>query len=292
MTGWLVVNEFLNTSKFTELTAWIKEAADATQMKLEVKTNTELLVGTFDAWHQTVPDFVLFWDKDIRLATALEYRGIPVFNGAKAIEICDDKSLTQLVLEQHHIPTPKTILGPKTYEGIGYHRLEFLKQAEQILGYPMVVKECFGSFGQQVYLVNCLEELEQRIQALSPKPFILQQFISYSKGRDVRLQVVGDQVVCSMYRYSDNGDFRANLTNGGKMKQYEPTKEEKELALQCTKAIGLDFAGVDLLFGEDGHPLVCEVNSNAHIKSIYELTGVNAADCIMHHIKKKLEERR
>ena len=156
------------------------------------------------------------------------------------------------------------------------------------LGFPMIIKECYGSFGQQVYMVHTKEELLKKVKETSPKPIIFQEFIKTSFAKDLRLQVVGDQVVASMYRYSDTGDFRANISNGGKMRYYEPTKEEQTIALKSCEAIGLDFAGVDLLFGEEGQPLVCEVNSNAHFRNIYDCTQVNVAEMIMEYILNKL----
>ena len=89
-----------------------------------------------------------------------------------------------------------------------------------------------------------------------------------------------------MYRYSENGDFRANLSNGGKMKPYQPSKEEKALAVRACETLGADFAGVDLLFGDKG-PLVCEVNSNAHFKNIYDCTGVDTAERILCYLAGK-----
>ncbi|MFW5676022.1 MAG: ATP-grasp domain-containing protein, partial [Acetivibrio ethanolgignens] len=68
------------------------------------------------------------------------------------------------------------------------------------------------------------------------------------------------------------------------MKAYEPTEEEKRLAVRACQALGLDFAGVDILFGEAG-PVVCEVNSNAHFKNIYDCTGVNVAEHILGSLK-------
>jgi glutathione synthase/RimK-type ligase-like ATP-grasp enzyme len=91
-----------------------------------------------------------------------------------------------------------------------------------------------------------------------------------------------------MYRYSENGDFRANVSNGGKMKYYEPTKEQIDLAILSCKTLGLDFGGVDILFGENQEPIVCEVNSNAHFKNIFDCTGVNVADTIMEYIIKRI----
>jgi glutathione synthase/RimK-type ligase-like ATP-grasp enzyme len=75
------------------------------------------------------------------------------------------------------------------------------------------------------------------------------------------------------------------------MKEHIPTIEQCELALKCCEIIGLDFAGVDLLFGEQGEPILCEINSNAHFKNIYDCTGVNAAEAILSHIIVKLRAK-
>lgn len=290
MTGWLVVNEFLNTNKFNEIHQWLLEAAKKQGIEMHVKTNAQLLIDISENAVEVTKrqvDFVLFWDKDVRLAIYLEQLGYPVYNSSKAIRICDDKSLTHLSLMKEGIRMPRTIVAPMTFENIGYTNVIFLEEVGSRLGFPMVVKECFGSFGQQVYLVHHMEELKHRIQQIGVKPILFQEYIASSFGRDLRLQVVGSQVIASMYRHSVNGDFRANLTIGGSMEAYNPTKEQCELAINCCKIIGLDFAGVDLLFGKDGETIVCEVNSNAHFKNIYDCTGVNAADAIMTHVKRK-----
>jgi RimK family alpha-L-glutamate ligase len=112
---------------------------------------------------------------------------------------------------------------------------------------------------------------------------IFQEFIRESAGRDLRLNVVGGRVIAAMERMNPNGDFRANISNGGEMRPHTPTFEETRLALRTAEVLGLDFCGVDLLLSNGG-PVVCEVNSNAHFKSIFECTGVNAADEIMRHI--------
>ncbi len=288
--GCLITNEYLNNSKFSVIHEWFMKSARKYSMDLKLKTNAEIpifLGGDSELGDLRGLDFILFWDKDIRLGKYLEGKGYSLFNSADAIALSDDKSLTHMVLERVGIPMPKTLIAPMTYENIGYTNLDFLKQAEAVIGYPCVVKECFGSFGQQVYLAGNREELYEITQKIGGKPMLFQEFIENSRGRDLRLQVVGDKVIASMYRYSDQGDFRANITAGGKMKPYTPTKEQEELALLCCRTLGLDFAGVDLLFGNNGETLVCEVNSNAHFKNIYECTGVNAADAILEHIRLK-----
>ncbi len=288
MTGLLVVNEFLRLSKLDEIHEWLLKAAKKYGMELQLITNAELLIDISSRPRGLNADFVLFWDKDVKLAYYLEQSGYPVFNSSRAIEICDDKSLTHLTLMNHGITMPDTIIAPKTFDNIGYTNYNFLTKIAEALGFPMVVKECFGSFGKQVYLAQDFNELTELVKGLGTKQFLFQQLIVTSLGRDLRLQVVGGRVIASMQRFARNNDFRANLTNGGAMEPYQPTQEQCSLAIRCCEAIGLDFAGVDLLFGEEDAPIVCEVNSNAHFKNIYDCTGVNAAEAIMEYIKKKL----
>lgn len=282
----MVVNEYLRTGKFNEIHSWLLEAADKYGIALEMRSNAEMLavIGEDAVNTDREADFILFLDKDTRLALYLEKLGYPVFNSSRAIGICDDKALTHLILMNSGVPMPETMIAPFTFENIGYTNYDFLKRVADRLAYPLIVKECFGSFGQQVYLINSYDELLAKMKDIGPKPVIFQRFIKSSFGRDIRLQVVGDKVIAAIYRYSDKGDFRANLTNGAKMKPYIPTDRQCELALQACKLIGLDFAGVDILFGENEEPLVCEVNSNAHFKNIYDCTGINAAEAIIKHI--------
>ena len=295
LNGWLVTNRFLNTRKFTELTALLSGAAERLGVSLSVYTNDELLpaMGGPGAWeHDSLPeekpDFVLFYDKDTRLAAQLERRGMRLFNSARAIALCDDKSLMHLELDGR-IPQPLTVCAPFTYENIGYNSLDFVEKMFDLIGSPLVMKEACGSFGQQVYLARDIEEAKALLEYIGGKRVIFQQFISESAGRDLRLNVVGGRVIAAMERWSEHGDFRANISNGGSMRAHTPTADEEELAIRAAELLGLDFCGVDLLLSDNG-PLLCEVNSNAHFKSIMQCTGVNAADEIMAHIVRTVSE--
>lgn len=287
--GWLITNEFLHTTKFTELNDWLTEAAAKKDIELEIFTNAQILVdyGRKTCWDR-IPDFVLFQDKDIRLARYLESTGLVLYNNSRAIDICDDKTYTQQILWNSGVVMPRTIVAPMTFQNIGYKNMDFLDTIIDKIGFPMVVKECYGSFGQQVFLTETKEELVSQVKSIGTRPMLFQEFIEVSRGKDIRIQVVGDKVVTAMYRYNINGDFRANVTNGGLMKPYNPTEEEKELALLCCREIGVNFAGVDILFDKDKKPIVCEINSNAHFKNIFNCTGVNVADAMIDYICKEI----
>ena len=287
--GLLVVNAFLKSSKFDELYHILLHSARECGMELSVLTNAELCAVVDGAeFHAQTFDFVLFWDKDVALATQLEQRGLPVFNNAESIRRCDDKALTYLTLKQVGLPMPKTILAPKTYTAVGYTDTTFVDDAARVLGLPLVLKECFGSFGQQVYLFDEVEALREKVVALAGSPMLFQELVHESCGRDVRINVVGNRVVASILRQSTSGDFRSNLTLGGSMQTYAPDAAMETLALQAVAALGLTFAGVDVLFGRQG-PFICEVNSNAHFKTTLACTGVNMASELLCEIAQQLE---
>ncbi|MDE5996240.1 MAG: RimK family alpha-L-glutamate ligase [Eubacterium sp.] len=271
MKGILAVNHFLNTEKFNELHSVLVSFAKKEGIELEIKTNLELATET------AACDFVLFWDKDINLARRLEKEGLPVFNSASSIEKCDDKARTYIELLDA-VPQPETIIAPKTYFKADFS--EFAEKAVQKLGLPVVFKECFGSFGEQVFLCNSMEEI---LEHITEKPFILQKFIGSSSGHDKRLEIVGGSVVAAMERTNEN-DFRSNITNGGSMKPCVPTEREIKLAETACEKLGLHFGGVDILDGG----LVCEVNSNAHIINIMKCTDIDIASLIFKEIKRNL----
>ncbi|MCL1854255.1 MAG: RimK family alpha-L-glutamate ligase [Clostridia bacterium] len=287
--GLLVINAFLRNAKFDEIYQYLRSAADELHIALRVSTNAELsAVVDTDAFDPSRYGFVLFWDKDIHLARQLTQRKLPVFNSAKSILTCDDKSLTYITLKKHGIPMPPTILAPKTYQAVGYPDTQFVDIAANQLGFPLVLKECFGSFGQQVYLFHQLEPLRQKVLELQGTPMIFQSLVQESYGKDIRISVVGNRVTASMLRWSTSDDFRSNLTLGGAMEAYTPTPAEAQLALRAAKAAGVDFAGVDVLFGKSG-PLLCEINSNAHFKTTLTCTGVNMALEILRHIRSRVK---
>ena len=212
---------------------------------------------------------------------------MPVFNSARAIALCDDKTLTFLCLERAGVPQPETVLCPKTFPGLGYGDMGFVEKIGQDLGWPLVVKEGMGSFGREVYLCHNAREARERLEGIDDKPALLQRFIAASAGRDKRLFVVGGRVTAAIERRNLQGDFRANIENGGQARPVIPTGEEERLALDACRALGLDFGGVDLL-DDSGTPLVCEVNSNAHFAGLMAATGVNPADEIMDYIRRRL----
>ena len=285
MHGLLIVNGFVREESFLALRDALCAAAEAHAISLDVRANDALLFdassGTplFDAPEY---DFAILWDKDKYLGLQLEACGMRVFNNVRALALCDDKALTHIALARHNIPMPRTVLVPRTYRFVGYGGMEFLDRAAAFLGFPLIVKECSGSFGKQVYLANTREEAASLLCEHEGTPMLMQEFVRTSLGRDIRAYVVGNRVVAAMERRNDT-DFRANVARGGSCAPYALNPAEESLALRAAALLGLDYAGEDLLHGAEG-PLLCEVNSNAHFHGLAACTGVDIAGAILAHI--------
>lgn len=287
MTGWLIVNGFLDSAKFDGIYAMLLRAAQKRPLRLELKTSSSLICESASRFSEYgLPDFVLFWDKDVYLARRLEEAGVPVFNSARAVEICDNKILTTLSA-QGKVRIPRTVIAPKTFEGVNYRKKDFLQYVYDKFGFPFVLKEAYGSFGKQVYLVGSPAQAEALLDRLGYKEFLMQEFVSSSRGKDIRINVVGDEAVSSMLRYNPN-DFRSNVTGGGQTIPHTATEEEKKLALDACRAVGADFAGVDVLLGPEGEPILCEINSNPHFESSYLCNGIDMSGYILDYILRKL----
>ncbi|MDD2362213.1 MAG: RimK family alpha-L-glutamate ligase [Oscillospiraceae bacterium] len=283
MAGYIIYNGFWNAYSIPNPVIHLQNAAKQRGITLIPFANTETAVELGDKLSIPdfdVRDFALFWDKDVRLARALETIGVRLYNSADTVAVCDDKAATHIKLAAEDIPMPKTIIAPMTYLHMDEKPSEyFLNRAASLLGFPMVVKECFGSLGGQVYLAHDMNKLKLLTDKMDARPFICQQFIRSSAGTDIRIYVVDGQPIAAMRRRSDT-DFRANVGNGGKAEKYIPSAEENELAVRCCSILEALFAGVDILIGDKGEPLVCEVNSNAHMQAISACTGIDVAGAI------------
>ena len=286
MKAWLVVNTFMDNAKFKNLYEMLSFSFKKHHIDLEIKKaeDISLEVGK----HLThKPDFAIFWDKDIYLAQRLEAESLRLFNSSHAIELCDNKILMYQELAKQGVRIPRTFIAPKTFEGLEYGKREFVDEVVKEIGLPLVIKEAYGSFGEQVYLVKTRLELNHLIDKLGYKDFLMQEYIALSKGRDIRINIVGGKAIISMLR-ENKDDFRSNISNGGTGQVYEPKKEYLDIAEKAAIALGLDFAGVDVMFGPNDEPIICEVNSNPQFASTLQYTGVNLADIIVEYILKTI----
>lgn len=234
-------------------------------------------------------DFVLYFDKERIVPQLLEKSGLRVFNSARATEICDDKMLTHTILANNGIPMPDTVAGPLCYNPDAEVTSDYLEKAIRTVGLPMVVKECHGSFGEQVYLCRTLNELRAKLEKLKMTPYLLQHYEQESSGKDLRVTVIGGKAVCAMKRTNSNG-FRSNAALGSSCEGVPVPSDIGETCQKAAKLIGLDYCGVDVLLTDP--PKLCEVNSNAMFERTEQVTGFNVARAYAEHIVNSVKNSR
>ena len=208
-----------------------------------------------------------------------ERLNVPTLPNSNAIEASKDKMYANQIMAQAGLPIPKTMLTRFPCKA---------ELVEKQVGFPCVMKVVTGSHGAGVYLCNTAKEFEDLSELISTIDFkasmIIQQYISYSEGRDLRVIVIGGRVVGAMLRRSTDGSFKANISRGGEGTPYDVDDEMEMLAIQVAKVLDLDIAGVDLLFGTDGYK-ICEANSSPGFKGFEEALGINIPQKVFDYAK-------
>ena len=157
-----------------------------------------------------------------------------------------------------------------------------------ILGTPFVAKGLESSMGEQISLIEKREDLEDLYKQYGMgKEWLFEEFITTSFGRDMRFYSIRGEVVACMQRKSQ-GDFRANVALGASVEPYEITEKIRQIVKDIYEQTGLDFLGIDLLFGEE-KPYFCEINVMPGLEGIEKASGVNVAKKIMETIKADFE---
>jgi len=198
-----------------------------------------------------------------------ERLNVPTLPNSSSIEASKDKMYANQILAQAGLPIPKTMLTRFPCKA---------GLVEKVVGFPCVLKVVTGSHGAGVYLcenAKQFEDLSELISSLDGKTsMIIQEYIKFSEGRDLRVIVVGGRVIGAMQRTSTDGSFKANISRGGKGEPYDVDDEMEMLAIQVAKVLDLDVAGVDLLFHNDGYR-ICEANSSPGFKGFEQALGIN-----------------
>lgn len=268
----------------------LKEEFTALGERAEIRRNDFFAAYTDDAGEIVCNaeryDFCVYLDKDKYVSQMLEKSGLKLFNSHAAIQTCDDKMTTFIALAGAGIPMPKTLAGFLCYTPEARISEQTILRIERELGYPVVIKTACGSLGKGVFKADNREELIRLAEELKFTPHLYQRFVSESAGTDMRVIVIGGKTVAAMTRTSEH-DFRSNLELGGRGTAIQAPPEATKICEKAARILGLDFCGIDLLFGKEGL-LLCEVNSNAFFGGIEKATGVNVARLYAEHILGKI----
>ncbi len=215
----------------------------------------------------------------ISMLEHMEMAGIKVVNSTYPFRRSRDKYATQYVLHAAGIPIPPTF----TTESLAraYQKTNEVGTA--------IYKPILGSLGRgsmtfdNADLAYNAYRLLDRLQ----HPLILQKYVQ-TPGRDIRVFIVGDEVVGAVYKYLLEGEWKSNVAQGGRMVEEEMSDEILDMAFKATEAMGLDYSGVDILESPEG-PIVLEVNASPGWQGLKKATGKDVADIIVRYGVEQVE---
>ena len=286
MKGLIVVNAYAKTTETRQVVRLREEF-----FKLGVSTRVIRNDGFFGrvctdgeyAQKLSDYDFCIYLDKD-KYASRVLSKHMRLFNSASAIENCDDKMTTHILLDGHGIPMPPTVAGLLCYDETAEITDNAVNGVIDALGLPVIVKQAYGSLGSGVFKADTAKQLKALMQKLKCEPHLFQKYIQSSHGRDMRVIVVGGKVLGGIERRS-NSDFRSNIGLGGSATAVGVPRAVQDCAVKAASILGLDYCGIDFLYGKsDEEFYLCEVNSNAFFDAFEQATNINVAGAYARHI--------
>ncbi|MGI0068640.1 MAG: lysine biosynthesis protein LysX [Nitrosopumilaceae archaeon] len=208
--------------------------------------------------------------RSLHSTAALEGKGVTVINSLNTSILAGNKLFTHMLLMKNNIPTPFSAVAFSEEAA-----LEFLDKR----GYPMVLKPTVGSWGRMIALLkdrDAAEGLMETREKMYPiyQVYYLEEFVN-RPPRDIRAIMIGDKVVAAIYRYSGDGQWKTNMSLGGKAELLKVTKELEDICIKAKNAVQGQIVGIDLMESKEKGLVVHEVNNTTEYKNTVRVTGVD-----------------
>jgi ribosomal protein S6--L-glutamate ligase/tetrahydromethanopterin:alpha-L-glutamate ligase len=206
----------------------------------------------------------------------LENAGVRILNSPSAIERGVDKYYTLTLMEDEGLLVPRTIVT---------ERFDDAMDAFDELGRDVVVKPLFGSEGRGMIRVSDRDTAYRVFRALELGRYVYYQQVYVPHGcEDIRVFVVGDTAVAAMMRRGET--WKTNISNGARAERLRPDKRLADMSVRAAKALGAEYAGVDILPIEGGGYSLIEVNTIPGWKGLKKATGFDAAEYLADFVLK------
>lgn len=212
----------------------------------------------------------------LNILHALMLNHVEIYNAPRAIERTVDKAMTSFLLHQHHISTPQTWACESRHIA---HAI--IQNSQQ----KLIIKPLFGSQGTGVRLIEN-KRLPVPHEAFVDGVFYLQAYIdSGEKPHDYRVFVVNDKAVAIMRRTGES--WLSNVALGAACELVEDI-EIAQLAQVASRALDIDYCGVDIMRDQSGKLYVIEVNSIPAWRGLQSVSNVNIADILVDDFLSKI----
>ncbi len=203
------------------------------------------------------PDFVINRTNNAKIARGFEKLGVRVFNPASLTELANDKQAC--------------------YEFMQSRGIEIMPINQK--NAPVVEKPFGGKGGRGVRLIKSGE--------FETKPGFVYQKPASDLGRDLRVWLIGGEIICAVLRQSDS-DFRSNFCLGGRAMPYRLSESEKHLVLKIASLIKFDYVGIDFVF-DCGKIVFNEIEDSVGARMVYDKTDIDILRLYCNYIKEQMK---
>lgn len=223
--------------------------------------------------------------RGLSMARVLESWGIPVVNSVRVAETCGDKLATSAALAAAGVPQPRTVVA---------FTPEAALQAMEEIGYPVVLKPLYGSWGRMVVKINDRDAAEAvlahrvHLGSFHHNVYYIQEYVP-KPGRDIRAFVIGNRTVAAIYRRSEH--WITNTARGARGEICPITPELNALAVTAAQAVGGGILAVDILEHPERGYLVAEVNHTMEFHTTVPLTGIDLPGMIVAYLLEQAQQR-
>ena len=206
---------------------------------------------------------------------ALEMLGVKIYNTGRAVERTVDKAMTSFLLHHYGIATPETWVCESRHEAHAVMSREISENN------PLVIKPLFGSQGKGVRLIRQGDALPVPMEAHVDGLYYLQRYVDSGEGawHDHRVFVIRGKAIAAMVRHG--ASWVNNVALGGRCEAVTPDSELGALAEAASKAVTIDYCGVDVIRDRHGKLYVLEVNSIPAWKGLQGVVDVDIAQALV-----------
>lgn len=282
ITGWLIYSKKdMNRNK--SYINWFLDEASKQYINLQLIIREHLQIGirhqqrfmTYKNKPISPPLFAVVRTVEPLLNKYLELLGIKAFNSYQVAAMCNHKANTYIEMNSLGIPVIDTIFTKRNYLG-----------PIPPMSYPFVIKESTGRGGKQVFLIQNKHEWLNTYQTFTSEDLVVQS-VQVQTGKDLRVFVIGQDIVGAVLRKSKSG-FRANYSLGGTATWYPLSNEERQLINHIIQAYDFDLVGIDFLLDLDGNLILNEIEDVVGSRILSAVSEINLLEKYVTHIKSKI----
>lgn len=284
MIGWLIYSE-ADAERNRTYIDWLVSGAMENGFELKLLYTEDIVIGIrnsvnilyYQGKELSKPAFVIMRTITQILSSHIEEMGIRIFNNEAISTMANHKFLTHQKLSNLGIPMLDTF----------YYKKSTITKSLDTIHFPCVLKNCTGRGGSEVYFINNQEELLDTLQNSNFDELIIQN-IAEQLGKDLRVFIIGKEIVAAVLRYSEK-DFRANFSLGGGAILYELSKNEKELIQKIVDHFDFDFVGIDFMFNANNQLILNEIEDVVGSRTLYTVSDIDIVSLYMEYIKKQIK---